>query len=104
MKHRLLYTVLLLFVCAGSTHAAPLATRTVLDNGAILLVAERPSLPMVVINILFKSGAAADPSGKEGVANLTAELLTRGTTQHSAQALAEELDFLGASLGVDADL
>jgi len=104
MKHRLLYTVLLLFVCAGSTHAAPLATRTVLDNGAILLVAERPSLPMVVINILFKSGAAADPAGKEGVANLTAELLTRGTTQHSAQALAEELDFLGASLGVDADL
>jgi zinc protease len=76
----------------------------VLDNGAILLVAERPSLPMVVINILFKSGAAADPAGKEGVANLTAELLTRGTTQHSAQALAEELDFLGASLGVDADL
>ena len=104
MKHRLLYTVLLLFVCAGSTHAAPLATRTVLDNGAILLVAERPSLPMVVINILFKSGAAADPAGKEGVANLTAELLTRGTTHHSAQALAEELDFLGASLGVDADL
>jgi len=59
---------------------------------------------MIVMNILLKSGAAADPAGKEGVANLTAELLTRGTKKHSAQALAEELDFLGASLGVDADI
>ena len=84
--------------------AAPLAKRTVLDNGAILLVAERPGVPMVIINILLRSGAAADPTSKEGVANLTAELLTRGTKKHSAQALAEELDFLGASLGVDADL
>ena len=104
MKLRPFYLVLLLLLCAGSIHAAPLGTRTMLDNGAILLVAERPSIPMVVINILLKSGAAADPTGKEGVANLTAELLTRGTKQHSAQALAEELDFLGASLGVDADL
>ena len=84
--------------------AAPLGTRTVLDNGAVLLVAERPGVPMVIFNILLKSGAASDPAGKEGAANLTAELLTRGTKQYSAQALAEELDFLGASLGVDADL
>ena len=104
MKHQVLYVVLLLFLSVGSSQAAPLGTRTTLDNGATLLVAERPSIPMVVIHILLKSGAAADPAGKEGVANLTAELLTRGTKQHSAQALAEELDFLGASLGVDADL
>lgn len=84
--------------------AAPLGTRTVLDNGAILLVAERPGVPMVIFNILLKSGAAADPTGKEGIASLAAELLTRGTKQYPAQALAQELDFLGASLGVDADL
>lgn len=96
--------VFVLLMCAASANAAPLGTRTTLDNGAILLVAERPSIPMGVINILLKSGAAADPTGKEGAANLTAELLTRGTKQHSAQALAEQLDFLGASLRVDADL
>ena len=104
MKHRLLYIVLLLLLSTSAAQAAPLASRTTLDNGVTLLVAERPNIPMVVINILLKSGAAADPTGKEGVANLTAELLTRGTKQHSAQALAEELDFLGTSLGVDADL
>src|SRR5215813_8790914 len=83
--------------------AAPLGSRTVLDTGAVLLVAERPGIPMVVMSITLKTGAAADPIGKEGLANLTAELLMRGTKHHSAQTLAEELDFLGASLGVDAD-
>lgn len=88
---------------AATAGAAPLATRTVLDNGAVLLVAERPSLPMVVVSIMVKTGAVADPAQKAGLANLTAELLTRGTKQHDAQAFAEELDFLGASLGTDAD-
>jgi len=104
MKSHLALSFALALLFTSQAVAAPLATRTVLDNGAILLVAERPGVPMIVMNILLKSGAAADPAGKEGVANLTAELLTRGTKKHSAQALAEELDFLGASLGVDADI
>jgi len=92
-----------LFLNATPSVAAPLASRTVLENGAVLLVAERPSLPMVVMSIMLKTGAVADPAGKEGLANLSAELLMRGTKKHTAQALAEELDFLGASLGTDAD-
>lgn len=104
MKSYLTLSFALLFLSTLPAVAAPLATRTVLDNGATLLVAERPGVPMIVMNILLKSGAAADSTGKEGLANLTAELLTRGTKKHSAQALAEELDFLGASLGVDADV
>jgi zinc protease len=103
-KSFLTLSIIVTLLFTPLTYAAPLGTRTVLDNGATLLVAERPGVPMVIFNILLKSGAASDPTGKEGVANLTAELLTRGTKQYSAQALAEELDFLGASLGVDADL
>lgn len=97
-------SVLVTMLLPPLVHAAPLGTRTVLDNGATLLVAERPGVPMAIFNILLKSGAASDPTGKEGVANLAAELLTRGTKQYTAQALAEELDFLGASLSVGADL
>lgn len=88
--------------CTASA-AAPLGTRTVLDNGVVLLVAERTSVPMVVLTVLLKTGAIADPEDRAGLANLTAELLTRGTKRHSAHALAEALDFLGASLSVDAD-
>lgn len=94
---------LLVITPAVPTIAAPLGVRTVLDNGAVLLVAERPGLPMVIMTMLVKTGAMADPDGRAGLANLTAELLTRGTKQYSAQALAEALDFLGASLSVDTD-
>ena len=86
----------------AETSAAPLGTRSVLDNGAVLLVAERPGPPMAVLSMILKTGAAADPPDKHGVANLTAELLTRGTQRHTAHALAEALDFLGTSLSVDA--
>ena len=65
----------------GPAAATPLATRTVLDNGAVLLLAERPGVPMVVMNITLKTGSTADPVDKAGVANLTALLLTRGTQQ-----------------------
>ena len=102
MTRRLLIGLMLSLGLASSLSAAPLGTRTVLDNGATLLVAERPGLPMVVLSMILKTGAAVDPQDKQGLANLTATLLTRGTKSYSAQALAEELDFLGTSLSVNA--
>ena len=102
MTRRLLIGLILSLGFAPSLSAAPLGIRTVLDNDATLLVAERPGLPMVVMSMILKTGAAVDPQGKQGLANLTAELLTRGTKNYSAQALAEELDFLGTSLSVEA--
>ncbi len=101
MTRRLLIGLMLSLGLASSLSAAPLGTRTVLDNGATLLVAERPGLPMVVLSMILKTGAAVDPPDKQGLANLTAALITRGTRSYSAQALAEELDFLGTSLSVD---
>jgi len=103
MKSYCTWSTALLVFLAVPVLAAPLGTRAVLDNGATLLVAERPGIPMVVMNILLKTGSAADTDAKAGLANLTAALLTRGTKKHSAQTLAEDLDFLGASLNVDAD-
>lgn len=103
MKSYCTLSIALLVFWAVPVLAAPLGTRTVLDNGATLLVAERPGIPMVVMNILLKTGSAADTDAKAGLANLTAALLTRGTKKHSAQTLAEDLDFLGASLTVGAD-
>ncbi len=102
MTRRLLIGLILSLGFAPSLSAAPLGIRTVLDNDATLLVAERPGLPMAVMSMILKTGAAVDPQGKQGLANLTAELLTRGTKNYSAQALAEELDFLGTSLSVEA--
>ncbi len=101
MTRRLFIGFMLSLGLASSLSAASLGTRTVLDNNATLLVAERPGLPMIVLSLVLKTGAAVDPQDKQGLANLTAALLTRGTESYSAQALAEELDFLGTSLSVD---
>ena len=102
MKRFVGISLLLALGTVSPVQAAPLGTRTVLDNGATLLVAERPSLPMVVMTMILKTGASVEPQEKQGLANLTAELLTRGTQSYSAQELGEELDFLGTSLSVGA--
>src|SRR5687767_13281190 len=48
--------------------------------------------PFIAFNIWVKSGAAADPAGKEGLASLTAAMITGGaTTQDNVQGIVEKL-------------
>lgn len=80
------------------SEAAPLGRRVVLENGLVLLVAERPGLPMVSGEVFVQAGQLQEPPGKPGLANLTARLLTRGTTDRSALELSEAIEFVGGSL------
>ncbi len=81
----------------------PPATYGTLDNGAILIVSEQRSLPVVVIQITIDAGSRLDPQAKAGLANLTSELLTEGTTKRSASEISDTIDFLGAALDSNAD-
>lgn len=95
-----LLVVLLAFPTLG---AAPLpARRFVLPDGAVLLVSERPAIPLVVIRVYLPAGSAFDPPGVPGLANLTAEMLTRGTAQRTGPALDETIEFVGGSLDAQA--
>ncbi len=80
-----------------------LGEREVLPNGLVVLFSEQRSVPLVVVHLLFKAGLLNDPPGKEGLANLTALLLTQGTKRRSATQLAQEVDFLGAKLSASGD-
>ena len=71
MKRLISVGIWFVFLGLHVVEAAPVGTRTVLDNGAVLLVAERPGVPMVVMNMFIKTGSTADPIGKAGVASLT---------------------------------
>jgi zinc protease len=75
-----------------------LGTRLVLPNGIVLLVAERPALPIVSVQVAVGAGAALDPAGKAGLANLTALLLTRGSRSRSALEIDRAIEFVGGSL------
>lgn len=76
----------------------PAYTRTVLPNGLVVLVMERAGNPLVHARLTLRSGSAADPAGKEGLAALTAALLTTGTASRNAEQLAAEIDFAGGIL------
>lgn len=81
-----------------SAHAGMVPKRSVLNNGLVLLTSEQRALPMVSIELLIDAGSRYDGANQEGLANLTAKLLTYGTKRRTAVQISETLDFLGASL------
>jgi zinc protease len=68
-----------------------------LPNGLRVLVIEHHKLSIVSLRFLVKSGSAED-GDLPGLASLTAELLTKGTTTRSALQIAEEIDYVGGQL------
>ena len=86
------------FSSALPLEAALIPKRSVLDNGLVLVTSEQRALPMVSIDLLIDAGSRYDGATQEGVANLTARLLTYGTKRRSALQISDALDFIGASL------
>jgi zinc protease len=86
---------------AGATNAfsaAPLGKRIQLDNGMVLLLAEKHDIPMLTVNMAIKAGNTAVAGDKPGLASITAALLTQGTTKRTANQISSEIDFIGGSL------
>ncbi len=76
----------------------PAVQQTRLSNGLGLRLVEMHEVPVVRIALVLRNGAAADPSGKPGVASLTAAMLDEGAGNRSALEVSDEAAFLGASL------
>jgi zinc protease len=93
----------LLAAAAPAAALGPQATQETLANGATLLVSEQRNLPLVLIRVVLDAGSRRDPIGKGGLANLTASLITEGTTTRSAQQIKDQIDFIGAALDADAE-
>ena len=63
-----------------------------------------PDSPFIAFNIWVRSGSAADPKGKEGLASLTAALLTGGaTTQDTLEQILARLYPMAAGYGATVD-
>lgn len=77
--------------------------RHVLANGMRLVVAPVTTLPVTTVMAVVDAGAAQDPAGSEGLAQLTARLLLEGTAQASGADMTERFEQLGASLDAGAD-
>ena len=80
----------------------PIPLRSSLSNGLSIVCAEKPEMPTVALGFLLRGGAVADPPDTPGLAQMTASLLTEGTTNRSSQQIAEEMEFMGSHLASEA--
>jgi predicted Zn-dependent peptidase len=72
--------------------------RVVLKNGMVVFVVEDPTLPLVNITLMVRTGSYLEPAGKEGLAAFTgAQMRQGGTKSLTAEQLDEKLDFLAAT-------
>lgn len=98
-KHSLgLLPILSICLLALPAKANMIPQRSVLGNGMILLTSEQRALPIVSIELLIDAGSRHDAPKQEGLANLTARLLTYGTQRRTALQISDTLDFIGAGL------
>ncbi len=65
-----------------------------LSNNLKIAAIERKTLPLVRVSLLL-TAAGAKGEVKDGLANMTASLLTKGTKKLTATQIAEQFDFLG---------
>jgi zinc protease len=83
------------------TLRVPAWTKSTLANGADLIVSEKHDLPLVSFSITLLGGANQfEPAGKQGVASLTASMLSEGTKTRDGEALSNALQLLGTSVNV----
>ena len=81
---------------------APEFIREELPNGMTLLVAEHHEQPVVFYHALVRTGRLHDPEGREGTANILADMLQEGTENYDSSELAKAMDSLGGRFGASA--
>ncbi|MGV6839638.1 MAG: M16 family metallopeptidase [Planktomarina sp.] len=71
------------------------------QSGLSAWLVEERSIPFIALEIMFQGGAAADPQGKKGAANLMMGLLEEGAGDLDAQGFQAAQEALAASFGFD---
>lgn len=69
-----------------------------LANGIDLVVVERHDVPVASVSLSFRAGGVFDPPGREGLSELVADVLTKGTPSRSADVIAAAIEGAGGSL------
>jgi zinc protease len=73
-----------------------------LASGADLIVVENHEQPVVTLTLAVPAGTAHDPADRVGVAELLADLITKGTATRTAEQIAEQIEGAGGGIGASA--
>ena len=88
----------------SSLPSSPKRTSLTLPNGLKMRHAPWEGGPVVVASLIVRGGAGVDPSDKQGLARLTASLLTAGAGTMSEEELTGAMARLDATLQATTDL
>jgi len=94
----LLFAVICLSIVPVSIYAAPAIQHWTTANGARVYFVPSPELPMVDVQVIFDAGGSRD-GDKEGIAQLTNNMLDEGAGKLNADEIAERFENLGAQFG-----
>ena len=105
-RFRLLQTLLpIIWICGGATSlysespdplSVPEGLSTLrLGNGLEVLLIENPSLPMVGLNLLVKTGSAQEKLANNGASHMLEHLLFNGTEKRTQKQLYDDVDRIG---------
>jgi zinc protease len=83
---------------AAQAVSPPVITESKLDTGLTVISARTNNVPIASLMMVIKGGSSTDPAGKAGLANLAAELATKGTNSRTAQQIAAQMESLGATM------
>ena len=76
----------------------PKPVEQTLPNGLRVIIVERHETPLIAAQLLIRNGGEVDPPELAGLADMTANLLTKGTQTRDATQIAQQIESLGGSL------
>lgn len=76
----------------------PNIEKTKLSNGLEVWLVKQNELPILTMNMVFKTGTTNDPQGLSGLSDATASLIDDGTKTRSALDIFNEVQSIGAQL------
>jgi len=95
--------ILLIVLVAGIAPARAVEVQRVVSPGGVeAWLVEDHSNPIIALDLAFRGGAALDPGGKEGLANLVSGLIDEGAGDLDSQAFQGQLQNLSISLSFSA--
>ena len=89
---------------ADPKFSLPAIEKSKLSNGLEVWTVKQTELPIVSMNLVFKSGGGTfESADKAGVASMTSSLLNSGTKTRTAVEISNALQSIGASVGAGSD-
>ena len=74
--------------------------RSVLDNGVRVIAKHSGATPAVTIHAAFEAGTIFDPPSEQGLSHFVSRTIDRGTTERTAEEIADDLESRGISLTI----